>query len=751
MGISDFLPHTFKKKEVSANTSFLALTLLPANVLAYVWRISDSQTIKQEGYNEKKIKEAENIIHETAAAIDDAAQNTKGDLEKVVFGLSLSYFDGDNLKPETSKLLKDIADNLELSAQAFISLPSAINHQQKAQDSITPHAVLVGVFEEFCEISLIEKNKVQKSKTFAQNADLEILTSAIRNLKTENTLPSKIIVYGLPENDKFAQSIIKHDWSELFIHAPKITFLKNEELAKSIAYSQAADILGHDVKSNQKTEIDEAPKPAIANKPDGFGFIEGEDILKIAKENPPNEEVLEDVQPDFQSETANEITAVNAIEPEANVVSPHQILTSEQHSENEREATAVEEYNPPTKAHKKSFVSKFRQELFTLSWLSNFGNVFQATSKRNLFLGAAIIVVAVFVGIFTFGQFFSRLEAIIKVNAKSQDTDFKIIAVAGGQLDLQKQQIPGEQLTETAQSKQSTTTTGIKKIGQNAGGEITVFNWTTSPKTFSKNTSVISKSGVKFSLTSDVDVASRSASTPGQSKVNVKATNTGDSGNLTGGNDFTFQEYDELLFSAHNDNPMTGGSEKQITVVSQDDLTKLEKSTTSALTDQLKATLKSKYPDKKLEDDAIAIKVVSRNFDKKLDEEATILNLDITLEASTVAYNPDDLKAAIAQSASDSSNNLQANPQDAEIINSSAKLTNNTLTLTGKGRVKLVPKLNVDDLKQKIAGKGAKEARSTILQNSDFTDVEFKFSPNIPIFGSIPKNPDKITITLLAN
>lgn len=732
MGIKDFLPHTFKKQEVPTDTSFLALSLLPADILACVWKISESQNIKVEGFSQEKIKDLENIIHETAAAIDDAAQQTQGDLEKVVFGLSLSYFDGDSLKPQTSKLLKDIADSLELSAQAFISLPSAINHQQKAEESITPHAVLIGIFDQFCEISLIEKNKVQKSSTFAQNADLEILTSAIRNLKTENTLPSKVIVYGIAENDKFAQSITKHDWGEIFVHAPKITFLKNEELARAIAYSQAADILGHEIKINKKTETEEAPKPIISNKPDSFGFVEGEDILKTTKEAPINEETSEDVQPNFQSETVSEITAVDSIQPQ------------------EREIAAPEEYSPAPKTHKKSAFHSFYKGLFTLSWLSGIGNLVLSTSKRNLLLGTVIIAIALLVGTFALGQFFSRFEAIIKINAKSQDTDFKITASAGIS-EVQKQQIPGTLISEQAQSKQSTTTTGTKKIGQNATGEVTVFNWTTAPKTFSKNTSIISKSGIKFSLTSDVEVASRSASTPGQSKVNVQATNTGESGNLAGGNDFTFQEFDELLFSAHNDNIMTGGSEKQITVVSQDDLTKLEKSTKDALTEQLKATLKSKYPDKKLEDNALNIKIISRNFDKKLDEEATILNLNLTLEVATIAYSPDDLKAAVTQSALDPAGNLQANPQDTEVLESTAKITNDTLTITGKGRVKLVPKLNIEELKSKIAGKSSKEARSLILQNSDFSNVEFKFSPNIPIFGSIPNNPAKISITLQAN
>lgn len=752
MGILDLLPKTLKKKELTPNTSYLALTLLPSSVLAYVWKIGDTQSVKVEGFNEKQFDDPENIIHETAAAIDDAAQNTQGDLEKVVFGLSLSYFDSENLKPQTSKLLKNIADNLELSAQAFISLPSAINHLQKAEESITPHAVLVGIFKDFCEVSLIEKNKVQKSKTYLQNADLEILTSAIRSLKTENSLPSKIIVYGLEENDKFTHSISKHDWSELFIHAPKITFLKNEELAKAIAYSQAADILGHEVKAGKTKEVDILHNAPIINKPDGFGFVEGADILKMAKENEENTEVFEDVQPNEQSASVNEITATEITEPEIIAgESTNQNIQNEYQPQNFTHNTATEDYKQPHRSQKKSFIAKLSQELFTLSWLSGIGNVFQTTPKRNLLLGTGILIFALIVGIFAFGQLFTSFEAIIKVNAKSQDTDFKVTVVPGGQLDLEKQQIAGEQITETAQSKQSATTTGTKKIGQNAQGEITVFNWTTSPKTFSKNTTVISKSGIKFNLTSDIEVASRSASTPGQNKVGVKATNTGESGNISAGNDFTFQEFDELLFSAHNDNAMSGGSEKQITVVSQDDLTKLEKTTISTLTDQLKSTIKSKYPDKKIEDDAIQIKVTSRNFDKKLDDEATILNLDLTVEASVVLYNIDDLKTAISQNPSNIQGNFQANSGDVEILDTNSKTSNNGLTLTGKAKLKLIPKLNVDDLKARIAGKSNKEARGIILQNSDFSDVEFKFSPNIPIFSSISKNTNKITITLQAN
>ena len=348
------------------------------------------------------------------------------------------------------------------------------------------------------------------------------------------------------------------------------------------------------------------------------------------------------------------------------------------------------------------------------------------------------------IGGFVAAQTLTEAQVRIIVNARPKESNFNVSVVPGGSFNLSKQQIGAEEIVAKASGNQKAVATGSKKLGEYAHGEVTVLNWTIAPKEFASQAVIISKSGVKFTLDSDVEVASRSASTPGQSKVNVKAVEFGPSGNIDAGNDFTFKEYDELLYSARSDSAFSGGAERQITVVSQEDQDRLSKSLTDSLTEKAKNDLKSKTSNQKLPEEIVIVKILKKEFDKKVDEEASLVNLDMEIEASGIVYDESELKKLLAESTEDLPENLEARPENVELIDVVVKRKDNSLSLTGKYQVALVPKFNEDDLRGRIAGKGVKETRAIIKEIPEVTDVIVDFSPDIPLFSSVPRNQSKI-------
>ncbi|KKR50471.1 MAG: hypothetical protein UT84_C0011G0017 [Candidatus Curtissbacteria bacterium GW2011_GWA1_40_16] len=743
MGINIFSAFS-KKQPTPQDTTYLALTLTPNKTIAAIW-VLRGEDVQVLGIANKSFENVEALVHESAVAIDTAGKLAKSDVSQTVFGLSSSYFEGKNLSSESSAILKSLAEELDLSAQAYVSLASSISHYLKIRESVTPQVILIGSFAEFTEVHLVRNNQVTVTKTSRSEATIEKITQLVSQIKTEEgqDLPSRIIVYGAVEDSHFGKEITKkEEWKDIFVSAPKIDFLEDDQIAEAIAYSQAADVLGHDpilTGAEQKTDAlkteNDAPDETQIEKPaqhketaiaNDMGFIEGEDILETDSKA-PKEEI---------KGTKDELKNVEAVERYA--------VEGEQEKQQEK----MEPEKPATTATKKG--QSLIEKITTLAWLPNvFSFTKGSKSKKTLMVILACILIFLVGGTYIASRTLASVQIIIKANTQVQQGDFKVTAQRGGIFDASQNLIPGEEISASVDGNQKAVTTGTKNTGDKAKGQVKVFNWTTSPKTFSQGTVLISSNGVKFTLDSDIDVASRSASLPGEKQTDVTAQDFGTDGNISAASDLTFQQYDQLLYSAKNDNAFTGGDQKQITVVSQDDMDKLIKSLLDSLTQKAKANLKDSAPGRQLADDAMAITVTKKQFDKKLDDEASLLNLNMTVEAKATVYREEDLKNIIAQTVNQgSTNSLEARPQNIQITKMTSQTKGDKLILSGEYNADLVPKIADDDLKSKIAGKTTKGAASVIKQIPQVTNVQFEFSPKLFIFFTIPANKDKITFKI---
>src|SRR4030042_4751199 len=291
MGILNIIPNPFSKK-IAEDSNYLSLCLTPDKVLAIIW-VFDGEKVEILGFAKKSYQNIESLIHQAARVIDMAAEAAKSDVSEVVFGLSAQWFYEGQITKDTQKQLKKLSDELELNAQAFVPFSSSVKNYLKIEESITPHAVLVGIYDELMEVHLIKNNEVEGTKISTSKPTLEKIATVIRQLAQDKSLPSRLIIFGLIEGSKLAEEISKKDWKDVFLHQPKIEFIDDNELAKSVSYAQASDILGHEptlIPSSKEKEIissdDELKKEK--QEADELGFIEGEDILET-KEKPQEE------------------------------------------------------------------------------------------------------------------------------------------------------------------------------------------------------------------------------------------------------------------------------------------------------------------------------------------------------------------------------------------------------------------------------------------------------------------------------
>lgn len=748
MGVLDIFGNLLKRDHF-AQINYLSLTLTPDKVIAIIWTL-DGENINFIGSSHKDFHNIDSLIHEAAAAIDHAAQNIKTDVNQVVFGLSNYWFEDGKITKETTNILKNLAQELELDAQAFVPIAASINHFLKLRGEQS-QAVLVGAYKDYCEVSIVSGGNLQ-SREFKGSAKTEDINRLLKELKQDlNTpLPQKIVIFG-DASANLKKSLEKEKNLDLFAAVPKLEELSEEEVARCIAYSQAADVLGsepqilqapiqpqtHPVretaeKETQQENIQQETLPQdsekeVRSEEEPFDFREGEDVLATTEEIGEEESVPSHVDDNLRTSPKDEY-AVEVSQPTHGYESPAQKLT---------------EHTPK----KKSLLDS----LITLSWANSLIPVLSKGNKKTLLAGLIVLTLAIMVVIFIAGYTFTNAQILIKANSKPFESDFDATVASGAALDTTRLRIPGEEQTATIAESRQAPATGTKKTGNNATGEVKVFNWTTTKVSFNKGVVIIAKNGIKFELDSAIEVASRSASTPGETSVMVKAQEFGTNGNLASGTEFTFQQYDELLYSAKNDNALTGGDEKEITVVTQQDLTNLEKNLQEFLTKKAKEQLQNSTSGQHIGNEAIEVKVTKKLFDKKAQEEGDVVNLDMEVQATALVYNDNTLKELLAKIAQEQTGGGQeALPENVDIRDLKVNRGKGTLKLEGKYTANLTPKINIDEIKEKIAGRGTKKAREIMKENPEIAEVEISFSPNLIIFSTIPKNKEKIDIKVEA-
>ena len=727
MGFLGLFSNLIKKDQVQK--SFLALTILPNKIFAAIWDFEDER-IEVLGLGKKSFAHTNVLIHQAAAAIDKAGEEGKMDVSKVVFGLSHFYFENGSPSKGILSILKKLAKDLDLAPQAYVSCTAAINHFLKIEEKITPNVVVIGAHENFTEVHLLENSNIIKSQVEKGEVTVGRITQLVESLKEEGkNLPARIVVFGPDKDDALPQKLAKADWKKIFVHDPKVDLMDLDEIAKATVYAQAADILGHEPAFGQKThaaiaadvsgkEGEEAGEEQIAEESEVLqegardeGFLEGKDVLMEA----PLESVGKEEYAVSQSEIANV-------------------------------------YAQPAGHHKKSAFSKTIDKITTLSWLPN---IFENFKKGPVLKKAAIVLVVLAIILlgasFVLGKTITSAQVVISANSQSIEGDIDV-EVVSGTADESNSQTTGREISVSETGSQKATATGAEKVGEPAKGEVAVFNWTTGQISFPSKTVVVASNGVKFTIDNEVAIASRSASNPGQSNTNVTASENGESGNVGEGTDFSFQEFDELLYSARSNNAFSARQEKDVTVASQDDLTKLEKSLYDSLSAKAKDKLKSQLSGEKLVDDTILVESTRKNFDKKAGDEASLINLDMEVEASAVVFDEGNLKNVLAKNLDGQTpQGFKARGEDIEIREISARRVRDSVFISGSFNAKLIPDFNEDELKGQIKGKSVKQARAKVLEIQNVSNVDVVFSPGFLFASTLPGDSAKIKFKVESN
>lgn len=749
-----FLPF-FNKK--SNSSYFLALVLENEKVNAVIFEELDGK-IKIVGNEEKYFNDSiekispEEMLDALDKAISQAEQSLPDNTQalKTIFGVKEDWVENNRIKKDYLLKLKKISDELGLTPIGFLIVSEAVCHLLEKEEGAPVSAIFIDPGEKFVTVSLIRAGRIIEAKVSEIHESLAFtVDSLLKHFTSSDILPSRIIVFN--SDDNIVQEFMGHQWSRSlpFLHLPQITTLPTGFDAKAVLLG-AASQMGFEV-------LDE-----IVTKEERQEFRIEKDLEEVVKPEEPREKIKEEPVEEIKEEiTTKPIEYFGFVKDQDVVKTLPKKIVEEPKLEEKIIAKEIEEIPEELKEKENQMVIKD----FIYGLLKIIKKSFLKMLSLHIpsFFGEKIILVFVgililIIGLFFFYIFGVKATIIVKVDPKIISENQNVVFSSASPTSLADNIIAGEFVTVSKDAQASAPATGKKDVGDKAKGTVTIFNSTLTATTFPQGATIISSNDLIYQLSNSVTVASGSGDaisgiSPGKVNVNVIANNIGPEYNLPSNTKFSIGE--SLLVAAKNDNPFSGGTKKQVTVVSKDDVSKLTSDLTKTQEQSARDDLsKNLSSDKNLLPAFIDETVSKTVLDPKIGDEATTVTLKGEVAYAGLSFSKNELvnlaksilKNKIQNALDINYDNIKVEIKEIKV--KSDKEINANLNI----KALLLPKINADEIIPRIKGASYREAEDKFMSISQVSDVTISSSPNIPFFPkNLPRNAGNINIVIKTN
>src|SRR3989344_709649 len=324
-------------------------------------------------------------------------------------------------------------------------------------------------------------------------------------------------------------------------------------------------------------------------------------------------------------------------------------------------------------------------------------------------------------------------------------------------IDIDGKQIPGTVHTAKVSGAKTGESTGKKTIGDKATGTIIVYNKTPAQKTLKKGSVLAATSSVTFTLDNDVQIASASDTGEsleyGKGVASVTASKVGPSGNIKKDTELKITDYDSNALIAKNDEGFSGGTERQITVVSEQDQNNLAKSLSKELTEQAKAELQSKVLGSRIFlPESLQEHIIEKKFDKKSGDEANIVSLEMDLEYAQTSYDKERIDEFLREYMKDKiDQGFTLDTDKSYFTVLETKTDKDSTTFTARYTAYLLPEIDTASLNKELAGKSIHDLEKKVneLSGNNIIGYEIEHEQRIPFLSFLPMRQKNITIKIV--
>lgn len=799
----DTILSKLKTPEKPPGETFFALEVTSETIKSAVWLVENKQTqvLKVGKAEEWKEQDKESFLKAVDASISSAGEGIVPEPKGILFGLPEDWVNKDEILPQRKELLRQVSQKLELKPLGFVVTVEALVQYFKAQQGTPLNAVLIRMGETDLLVSLVVIGKVKGSEIVGRTEDLVADVKEGLARFSVDTLPPRLILYnGLIDFEDAKQQLLSYDWQKelSFLHFPKIESLASETSIKAVAVSGGGEVaksLGLEVVESQEQAAEEAkpepsaPEPEVepalpeektekGEKETGAEEVEPPDLPEAAQEEEkPEEAAGEEVAAlgfvkgkDILVEAARSaIEKPVVLRPEKPAEPEARVHLSQTHEE--RPGTIKLSQSPePTKSPKTArlvFLTKVGQAFGAMAT-----GLRRGLGRRSFRLplgrvgGLALIVGGVFaaliVGGFLFYWYVPKAEVTVYVAPKILEKELSFtVDTAARSVDTDQAVLPGKTQEIESQGNLTATTTGKKLIGDAATGDVTILNKTNSRKSFEKGTVLVGPDNLRFELSQDVTVASKSSElvgdgekiTYGKATVAIEAADIGPEYNVGSGTEFSFKDFSTSQYSAKTDEGLSGGTSREIQAVSEADQEGLLDKLTNQLKTEAEGKLESQVGgDQNVLPEAMEAKVVKESFNHDVGDEAQELSLDLTVTLTALSFSQNDLNTLLLHRLSGSlPGEFQLTTEDIDTRVEKVEVGSGKATINLIAQAKLLPKYDLDALREDLVGKFPPLVQGHLSTLPNFVKADIKITPRLPgKLGTLPRVKEKIKITVEA-
>lgn len=724
MEVKDIFAKIGQKEE--KKEYFFALTISYEKVKGAIWTIKKGETKVVSIGESASWSEEEGLlgaVDKTLSSATEAFTPEEGVKEpnKVIFGLPEGWVKEEKIVPSKLEILKKISQKLDLKPVGFVVITEAIIHQLKVNEGVPPTAILLALNKTKVYVALANLGKIVATATVERSQDLGAdVAEGLSRFGVEKAFPARILLFNDRQDlEKAREELLAYSWpSSSFLHLPKIEVLPSDFDIRAVALAggkevaKAAGVKILEPKPKEKKEEEVAYPEEVKETPE-FGFVKGKDITE---EMPlrPKPEVVE---------------------------RPQEPQEPEKPKEEEIPAPPSVGKRLPAFGLPRIDWSSFPLPKIDFSKVAFLFPPARFRGRASLVIGTVSVLLFILGGLVVAGFWYlPRAQITLFVEPKVLEKEFEI------KLDPQLSvpdpaalALPAASVEAVVEGEKTTETTGTKIVGEPARGEITVYNGTPKEKTFTAGTLITSSSGIKFTLDDDVTIASQGGTAadpvPGKATVGVTASEIGTEGNLASGTEFSVANYASSDFVAKSETAFTGGTSREVQVVSEEDRENLSSALAEELQQKAIQELNQKLlSESKLLEESLSDKVVKKDFSQDTGVEANELSLALQLKFSALTYKEEEFRNLIEDQ-------IQGTiPAGFEFKREESKVDfelievgkDGSAIFTAALQANLLPKLDLEEIRANVAGKYPEVGEFYLNNLPNVVGFEAKITPHFP-------------------
>ncbi len=661
-------------------------------------------------------------------------------VDEVLLGLDPNWVHNGEIAHAKKALLKRIFTDLSLKPLGFISFAEALSQDLSTRES-TKSALLVYCAEQKIVLIHLNNGVIERAESVGRSdaiaADVsEGLARFARDTSGAHHLPAKILLasFALQEEQlqELQQQLLEHSWenSSFFLQAPVVTLIPHEETVQSIA-REASAALALDVSHSQF----EQPQDRFVSDPVATHAVD-----QLSAEERAIDPTATSFGIPMKPPVAAAPDANQEATPQKGPDSAHfGTLISGDESDPVRTATEEPERFHPAAARKHL--------------------------RRSIIIGVVAGMLALVAIAFGALVFLTSASATITLAQKpiSQEVSITLdpsVTTSDPAERMLAATVVTDELTGTGVAQ----TTGVKIVGEQARGEVILYNLTEAEKTFDADT-ILSAGDVQYRLEESVTVPAAlveklsggEKKEYGQITTTAVAVKIGDEGNSGEELELKVASFASSTYSAESVKGFSGGSSREVRVVSEKDRADLLKEVTRKVLDQANVDFKSRSGNGTYILSTTDISVTNVVYDAEVENEANTLSLDIEATVSALSYAAEDLKPiAAATLESEIPDGFSLSPEDPQILSApvqQATTADKPVVLKANISSYALPPVNLELWESAIAGKTLAEAQEYLIGLEEVSAATVVVQPPIAarLFPRLPQSLDRITLEVASS